>query len=393
MPKAPKRNFAEEQAANPLGPSYLLMPLPSEDTTVLGRILTAPPEAGRSLDEVSRPNPCADKLTPEQAVAQSAEFHDARELKASGGTKAMLGSFGFSADAEHATHFVYRVSTDKRVGRTDTTDYAACCQQKGCGYGFVGALVHGEGEYATGEETSAAASGNVMMVGSAEGKVSLRTLHKRKVKGFVAAVIVVTDQSKLKPTDPLGLAAEAGVQLESNRDSIKQIAEHDKVSVTMNGASYTFATGAGALTENDFIRRYRLVAGSDELDEYETRRNKAGLLTSGIFFGVSVAMVPTGLVLFATRDRNNDGITLVSPIMAAVGGLAAIPTGIWFFSKLGNYDGDVTDHGLSYDEAVVYRDKYNRALIKRTHHRVNSGALELKVQPMFGTTMGIQGTF
>lgn len=369
------------------------MPLPSEDSSVLGRILTAPPEAGRSLDEISRPNPCADKLTPQQEAAQSAEFNDARELKVSGSTKAMLGAFGFSADADHATHFVYKLSTDKRVGRTDTTEYTACCQQKGCGYGFVGALVHGEGEYATGEETSGSGSANVMMVGSAQGRVSLKTLHKRKVKGYVAAIVVVTDTSKVKPTDPLGLAAEAGVQLETNNQSLKEIAEHDKVKVAMSGSTFTFATGTETLTENDFVRRYRQVTGSDELDDFETRRNKGGLIVTGTLFGLHAAAVPAGAILLAATPRTNDGVTTVAPIMIGLGSVGTIGCGIWFFSKLLKYDGEPTDHGMTYDQAVVYRDKYNRALIKRTHKRVNSGALELHLEPMLGSTLGIQGTF
>lgn len=429
-PKLRQRNFEEEQASNPLGPSYLLMPLPSEDSSVLGRILTAPPEAGRSLDEISRPNPCADKLTPQQEAAQSAEFNDARELKVSGSTKAMLGAFGFSADADHATHFVYKLSTDKRVGRTDTTEYTTCCQQKGCGYGFVGALVHGEGEYATGEETSGSGSANVMMVGSAQGRVSLKTLHKRKVKGYVAAIVVVTDTSKVKPTDPLGLAAEAGVQLETNNQSLKDIAEHEKVSVAQVGTSYVFSSSTGTMTENEFVRRYRNVTGSEELDEFEHRRNKPMLYLTGSLFAASAALAVVGTAFAkgpcnaaeedsgnfspfsgscwkdasgATNYRktgsyptfNPDGSS-VRPGMAGlawIGYVGVVPLGFWFFTKLAKYNGDESDHDLTYDQAIVYRDKYNRALIKRTHKRVNSGALELHLEPMLGSTLGIQGTF
>jgi hypothetical protein len=56
----------ETAAGSPLGPSYILVPLPNDDDSLLGRVLLSPLENGRSLDEVSRPNECADKLTPKK---------------------------------------------------------------------------------------------------------------------------------------------------------------------------------------------------------------------------------------------------------------------------------------------------------------------------------------
>src|SRR5438874_467846 len=60
----PKTSGAPDlRGGNPLGPSYVLIPVPNEDAGLLGRILPAPPAPGRSLDETARANPCADKLT------------------------------------------------------------------------------------------------------------------------------------------------------------------------------------------------------------------------------------------------------------------------------------------------------------------------------------------
>ena len=67
----------------------------------------------------------------------------------------MLGAFGFAGDARQASYFVYRIRTDKRKGTTDTNEYVQCCRENQCGYGFVSALVYGDGEYATAEESIA----------------------------------------------------------------------------------------------------------------------------------------------------------------------------------------------------------------------------------------------
>ena len=51
---------------SPLGPSCILMPRSIEDDALLGRVLLEAPGNGRSLDEVSRPNDCSDKLAPKK---------------------------------------------------------------------------------------------------------------------------------------------------------------------------------------------------------------------------------------------------------------------------------------------------------------------------------------
>src|SRR5690606_13792108 len=104
-------------------------------------------------------------------------FEYAEELAGSASAGALLGTFGFSADARRATHFVYELGTDRRVSVVDTAAYAACCAEKGCGYGYVSALVHGSGEYATGEESAASGGVDIPAIASASGQVSLRVLN------------------------------------------------------------------------------------------------------------------------------------------------------------------------------------------------------------------------
>ena len=153
---------ADVAAGSPLGPSYMLVPLPSDDEALLGRVLLDVPDNGRSLEEVSRPNECADKLTPKKEGPLASTFEDAQELSAGGKARAALGAFGFEGDAQTATHFYYKLDVNKRVAQADTTDYVACCKEKGtCGYGFVSTLVYGDGEYATATENSGDAKFNL----------------------------------------------------------------------------------------------------------------------------------------------------------------------------------------------------------------------------------------
>ena len=137
----PLRDPSHGEPASPLGPSFVLAPAPSDDDALLGRIIVAPPEAGASLEDVSRPNPCADALEPARASAMVATFEDAQDLSLDGSGRALLGAYGFASDVTKATHFFYRVTTERRVARVDTVAYETCCREKSCGLGYVSALV------------------------------------------------------------------------------------------------------------------------------------------------------------------------------------------------------------------------------------------------------------
>jgi hypothetical protein len=132
---------ADEATGAALGPSYVLIPLPGEEDALLGRVIDAPPEPGHSIEETARANPCLDKLSDPSTSPLADKFSDAQDLSASASAHAVLGAFGFHGDASGATHFLYKLKTEKRESRVDTADYGACCQEKGCGIGYVSALV------------------------------------------------------------------------------------------------------------------------------------------------------------------------------------------------------------------------------------------------------------
>ena len=284
------------EAASPLGKSYVLIPLPSDDDSLLGRMLVSPPEPGRALEELTQPNPCADKLEPAKSAPMTNTFEDAMELAFDAKATATLGVFGFQADAKRATHFLYKVSTEKRIGRLDTAAYLECCSAQNCGYGYVSALIYGEGEYSSGEETAASAKVDVVTVGGTSGNVVLKVLHKRKVRGWFAAIVKPRDPSKSDDVGPLGVAKKAGITEASTSDEVKALYDREKISICApDGSGWHFCDSRGGMTENDFARRYRLVTDSDEIAHADRRRNTGALIGWGIGWAASIGTLVYGV--------------------------------------------------------------------------------------------------
>lgn len=399
----PVRPRAPEQAhASPLGPSYVLLPLPGDDDSLLGRVLPELPQPGRSLEETARPNPCADKLAPAKTTQLANTFEDAEDISVSAKAKAMLGTFGFEADASKASHFFYKMSTERRAARTDTTEYVKCCEEtKGCGVGFVSALVYGDGEYATGEETSAEAGVQVAVAGGS-GSVKLKVLHRRKVHGYLAALVTLTAPSGQQGAlGPLGVA-----DLEPTMpERVRMIYEMEKVSIEEHGDRWALRAGAQYLSENEFARRYEKTTGSQELRPIDTRRNTVGLVIMGAFAAASIygtywgatnlkkdctaddvscTHVPSGntapqgtiCTRFSSsgcseyydpteRKQNVSGVlalTLISPVALTTTGM--------FIYMLVDKDGGPMSHDLEIDDARAFAARYNRALLKKTRQKV-----------------------
>jgi hypothetical protein len=392
----------------------VLIPLPSEDDTLLGRVLPGPPPAGQSLAAIARPNPCGDKLTEVQRSPLSDTFQDAQELSVGAGARAVLGPYGFQGDAEHATHFFYRLETAKQESRTDTNDYVACCKAAECGYGYVSALVYGDGEYATGEETQA--SGQVdFIVGSAQGNVRLRALHRRKVHGYVAALVAVTDPAKaVGALGVLGTTQAAGIKEEELPATVKQIYDNDKLSIAevADATTYTIKDGRGAaITENEFVRRYKKVTGSDELADYDQPRHPG--IHNGLIAVITVdaALVAGGVIGLAAGDclsSDNSkiagwcGVPLGATLVGILGSLGVF--GVWMAADANPNDGNPSlDHFISESDARLYVTRYNRALLRKDVRDTQKVYQDTaSVRPAPGLTMspwlglgsaGLQGRF
>jgi hypothetical protein len=416
---------ADAAAASPLGPSYVLMPIPSDDTGLLGRIVLAPSTDGRSLDEVSRPNECADLLTPEKRGPLASTFEDAQELSAGGHARAALGMFGFEGDAQAATHFYYKLDVVQRAFRADTTEYMTCCREKGsCGFGFVSALVYGEGEYATLSESSAEGNMTITVAGSAGGFVKAKVLHKRKVRGYVAALITTTDPQATQQTVPLlGDLKAIGIQLDEQSlpQQVRARFELAKIRTAIAGQGatefmYAFSDGNGPVSENEFIRRYEQLTGDLALHDAEHNRRTGAIVGKSIGLALSLGVGIYG-VTHVQRDCTADDIadtntpdcgtradrTLSVPglLMTSFGGAGALTFGALLLGDLREADGEPEEHVINKFDAELYVARYNRALLRATvkntdalMRQLSSEAPRVRVMPLLSLDyFGVQGTF
>src|SRR5690606_33585232 len=123
--------------------TFRMIPVPSEDDSILGRIVQHEPGPTTSFEAEARPNPCERHLEPVRHDALEQEIHRAQEIGVGANARAVLHGFGFSTRAEHDTHLVFDVATTKKVVRRDTSEYLACCRSHDCGFGYISTLVYG----------------------------------------------------------------------------------------------------------------------------------------------------------------------------------------------------------------------------------------------------------
>ena len=166
-----------------------MLPVPSEDDSILGRIVQDEPEAATSFENTARPNPCEGHLTDPRMDALEQEIHKAVALGAQAEARATLSGYGFSAATSTDTHLVFDLTTTRKVVRRDTSEYLACCREHDCGFGYISTLVYGAGEYASGRETRVEAEADYLRLVAAGGKVNVSASERKRVKGWVAAVV------------------------------------------------------------------------------------------------------------------------------------------------------------------------------------------------------------
>ncbi len=416
--------------ASPLGPSYVLVPVPTEDPSLLGRVVPVAPEPGQSLEEISRPNPCAEHLSPQSDTPLGNRFEDAQEVAGGAKVQAMLGVFGFEAEASKASHFLYRLETDRRLARSDTPEYVKCCASSdGCGVGYVSALIHGHGEYSTGEEAAGSGSITVPAAG-AEGGLRIKVLRRRSVRGYLAALVTIT-----KPGDTSTLGVLGARAFEPTFDErVKEAYEREKVGIAeLDGGAWALTTRRGSITENEFARRYGALTHSEELEPVIQRRNTgavivAGGLTAGALYltywgatnlnvvctkdDIECHRVVTGRVPDGARciEHDSDGTcsTYIDPKeeRSNVFGILALSSGIplsiafggVFTALLFNGDGLPTSHALAPDDARIYVTRYNRAALREARRKVQreiriEDSATLRLRPMVGPVSGVFGTF
>lgn len=380
--KGPRRPAAEARPsareASPLGPSYVLIPVPSDDDSLLGRILREAPEPGRALQEIAGPNPCLSHLEAPREVAMINDYEDAQELGFGSEASAMLGTFGFGGGARMATHLIYKIHTHKKKFRVETNQFEACCRAMGCGYGYVAELVYGEGEYAAGEETSVSANVDVAFT-SASGDYTLKVLQRKKVRGYMAAIVKVNQNAKQRELGPLGLAARAGV-LKDASDEVKERFELEQIRIVPisheKKSGWAFADGTGPITENEFIRRYGEVTGTDELDEHLSRRNTSSLFVSPLLTIGFGALGTWGTLKLIDCHKSDGSCSAWYWAGAIGGGLMTLGSLSVTIKEFVEPDGHPIDHSIDKTQANKHVLNYNRRLLRQIVREVEQHRLE-----------------
>jgi len=360
-------------AGRPLVAARLLVPAPSDDETPLGRVVLAVPENGQALDDVLRPNDCADKLAPREEEVVSETFEDAQPLAVGGGDRAGLATFAFSADAAQATHIYYRIAAKRRVTRAGTEQYLACCKEKGsCGYGFVSELVYGTGEYATAAQSDLPGSVSLPVTDEPRGVIGARVLHKHHLRGYIAARVTVTDPQASRVVGLLGDPAATRIEpdnvvlpepLKSRFEAARiRIVDRGQVpgSSTPAELDYRLADARGEVAESEFADRYWRVTGSDEL--VDVKPGDTGL----VVMGANPIALGVGMVLAVALSHDNVcspfGQSNGHPTTRGLGaGRAFTAMGAALaWSAQGSSRGPIRS-----SDAVGYVTRYNRALLRQ----------------------------
>jgi len=402
--KGPRRPAAEPKLpareTSPLGPSYVLIPVPSDDDSLLGRVLREAPEPGRALQEIAGPNPCLPHLEEPREVAMVNDYEDAQELGFGSQVSAMLGTFGFGGGARQATHLLYKIQTQRKKFYVENTHYEACCKTMGCGYGYVAELVYGEGEYAAGEETSVRGNVDVAFT-SASGDYSLKVLQRKSVRGYLAAIVKVNQHAKQAELGPLGLAAKAGVLQEASVE-VRERYELEQVRIVPitheKQSGWAFADGTGPITENDFIRRYGEVTGTDDLDDYLGRRNTGSLIISPVLAAGFGALGTWGTLELIECHKPDGGDCSGWYWAGAVGGgLMTLGSLSVIVNEIVNADGHPIDHSMDKGDANKHVRNYNRRLLRQIVREVEedrrgASGFEMKLHIGIGQ-LGMSGSF
>jgi hypothetical protein len=138
------------------------------------------------------------------------------------------------------------------------------------------------------------------------------------------------------------------------------------VAEVSDAMTYVIADGRGVpITENEFVRRYRQVTGSDALSPFDRGRRASwvvgGIVILGCGLGVGLPLAAYGAQTNSQGESRNTGLAVAGIISASVGALVG---GFALIGGLTDRDGDPWhDHFLNTSDARHYVARYNEALL------------------------------
>jgi hypothetical protein len=187
---------------------------------------------------------------------------------------------------------------------------------------------------------------------------------------------------KLHPVAALGVIA-AAVLLggcQPQRPSVSPVLTERPIAImeapenTISKHPWSFHDGDSFVAENEFVRRYRSVTGSHELDGNERDRTRKQRTAGYIVLGVAAAGVVTGALLMATSPGTTRASGSIDPQFGA--GLVTASVSIFPVALIGlpyalrSPDGSDFEHLLTREQAEAYLKKYNVGVGQRVGPRV-----------------------
>ncbi|MDI1451291.1 hypothetical protein [Polyangium sp. 6x1] len=336
-------SFAPFSARAPLARDEHIVFTPSEDATLLGRVLLAPYVMPRPLAEQLAPNPCVDALVDVEPRPVPSDVIDDAERLSPDAARA--------AGAPGASHVYYHFDVHKRVEKAATKAYAECCQKASCGIGYVRSATLGEGEIALAKRTAPGGNADVAF-DEGPHPLELTRIDRRHVRGFVA--FALGGQGAEPP--PAGAAEPERPGSAANEAEVIEIRESRE-----NRDRFELCTKKRCITENEFIRRYAARTGSHELDDFQRDHSPQLRATGAVVGSLGLLAAAAGLVILAT-----DSPAVADRRVPAVGGIMlgfSVPTLAAGIGLLGSpYDGWTYDHNLTKSDARRFVERYNRAL-------------------------------
>jgi hypothetical protein len=187
-------------AADSLGDDALLVAVPSDDNTLIGKVHVA--TYGQSADQEAsfQANPCREQLQI-QSFKAARHIRDIRKFSTDFNSSAMIKVVKIGVAASEVTNYEYEFNVTEKLVADDTVAYAECCARirGGCGEHFVRELYYGDGVYRLLKTTSGSASVGLPMIVDSSAGASYSVLGEQSFRGYFAYKIKETPATAPAP--------------------------------------------------------------------------------------------------------------------------------------------------------------------------------------------------
>jgi hypothetical protein len=174
-------------AADTLGPDALLISLPSDDDTLVGKVHVATFGADATQEAGFQANPCREHLEIRKFEA-ARKIRDIRKFTTDFNSSAVIKVVKIGVAVSNVTDYQYEFNVTQKLVADDTVAYAECCSKMrgGCGEHFVNELYYGDGVYRLLKSTSGSASVGLPLIVDVAAGTSYGVLGEQSFRGYFA---------------------------------------------------------------------------------------------------------------------------------------------------------------------------------------------------------------